>query len=149
MPTYKKGDMWSSLKDADYFLVTTNSFVKNNGDLVMGAGIAKQMRDKVPGIAARFGTAIKAAGPRYGVILLPKQGSLVAGAFQVKNFWGDPAELGLIRFSTEKLTVLANAEPNKRFDLNFPGIGNGKLDYVDVFPIVNTLPDNVHIWTLK
>ena len=32
------------------------------------------------------------------------------------------------------------------FNVNFPGIGNGGLNKVDVLPLLSLLPDNVCIW---
>ena len=111
----------------------------------MGAGIAKQVRDRFPGIDWTIGQEILDMTDdwgRYGTII---GGDL--GVFQVKTFWGNKADLGLIQYSAECLNWYAHQAPENRFDLNFPGIGNGQLNYDDVFPLIADLPDNVHIWT--
>ena len=35
------GDMWDEYEEADHLIFTGNSFVKNDGTLVMGRGIAR------------------------------------------------------------------------------------------------------------
>ena len=50
MSVFMTGDMWRVFDEVDYFVITTNAIIKRNGAVVMGAGIAKQMRDKYPGI---------------------------------------------------------------------------------------------------
>lgn len=66
--------------------------------------------------------------------------------FQVKYHWADDADLNLVKFSTSMLKDWATARPQRLFALNFPAIGNGRLSPKDVLPIVDTLPDNVHVW---
>lgn len=147
MPVFKQGNMWSCFEDVDHFLITTNSIIKNNGALVMGAGIAKQVRDRWPGIDKEIGAAIKRTcgnGGTYGVILGKK-----IGLFQVKHHFKDKASLELIAYSANILKALAEAAPDRKFALNFPGIGNGKLSYEQVLPLVNDLPDNVQVWTYQ
>lgn len=144
MAKFVKGDMFSVFGISDWFLITTNAIIKKNGALVMGAGIARTCRDKWPGLDVKLGSAIRKNGPEYGVILGRK-----LGIFQVKTHFKDEADLELIAMSARKLAVIAAARPDKRFDLNFPGIGNGKRSYDEVRPLLDVLPDNVHVWTFK
>lgn len=60
-----RGDMWSAYDGADLFLVTTNGVVTRDGKLVMGAGIARQARDRFPGLDEALGKAALAAGAPY------------------------------------------------------------------------------------
>jgi len=147
MPTYRVGDMWDVLDDVDYFLITTNSTLRKDGALVMGAGIARQCRDAYPGVDKQMGRAVSeicSSGGFYGVILGTK-----LGMFQVKYHWASKADLNLITASTILLHETARANPHKTFALNFPGIGNGGLPVEQVKPIVDTLPENIQIWSLK
>lgn len=141
MPIYRQGNMWSVFDEVDHFVITTNSFIKNNGAVVMGAGIAKQVRDTYPGIDQVIGAAIQHMGT-YNVIIGGK-----IGVFQVKYHFKDAADLALITASTAALASIATSNPAKIYALNFPGIGNGKLSYNSVKPVVDLLPDNVQIWT--
>lgn len=146
MPEYRTGNMWDCLEEVDHFLITTNAIVKQNGALVMGAGLAKQARDAYPGLDQTFGEAIEmwAENGVYGVILWA---NLKFGAFQVKHHFKDQANLHLITYSTGMLKVWAQTKGDQKFALNFPGIGNGGLPYDQVKPIVDLLPNNVQVWT--
>jgi hypothetical protein len=61
MPQQQQGDMWSVYQEADLFLITTNATLKRNGALVIGRGIARQARDRFPGLDIALGRHI------YGV----------------------------------------------------------------------------------
>jgi uncharacterized phage-like protein YoqJ len=71
------------------------------------------------------------------------------GAFQTKVHWQDDADLHLIAHSVKMLKAAAERTPELRIDMNFPGIGNGKLTFDDVAPLLVGLPGNVHIWRKK
>ena len=45
------GDMWSVFGKTDLFCITTNSFIRRDGQLVMGRGIALAAKKRVPHIA--------------------------------------------------------------------------------------------------
>lgn len=126
--------------------ITTNVIIKNNGALVMGAGIAKAVRDMFPGIDKQFGERILNSGMRwhYGALL-----DLEADVnpFQVKHHYSDKADLELIRNSVLALKHHAETWPDVTFHLNFPGIGNGGLEREEVEPLLEILPDNVNLWT--
>lgn len=147
MPEYRHGDMWSVLDEVDCFIITTNSTIKKDGAVVMGRGIAKQLRDREPGIDVKIGQAInmeKNSTNQYGFI----DGGRY-GVFQVKYFWGDPADIELIKLSTVELAIEATANPGKKYALNFPGIGNGGLPLATIKPVVDILPNNVQVWTFQ
>ena len=145
MPTYKQGNMWYCLNEVDHFIITTNAIVKRNGALVMGAGIAKQVRDNNRDVDKACGKAILDSGLRSYGLLLNVSGHL--GLFQVKHHFAEAAKLDLIQFSMEKLRARAIRKHKETYALNFPGIGNGKLNYNQVKPIIDQLPDNVQVWT--
>lgn len=147
MPVFKQGNMWDIYIEVDNFVITTNSFLKNNGAVVMGRGIAQQARDSFEGIDFYFGERIKESCGHlgtYGFIF-----TTPIALFQVKKHFKDQASLELISLSTEMLASAAKKHPKETFALNYPGVGNGKLDKKDVQPIIETLPDNVQIWTFK
>jgi len=141
---YKTGNLLNFIYDYDYLLVTTNSFIKKNGSLVMGRGFAAQIRDTYPGISEIFGNMIiKTCGHLgcYGIIFHGK-----FGAFQVKYHYMQPAEIELVQRSTELLITIANRQSTKLFGMNCPAIGNGKLQIEVIHPIIEKLPNNVHVW---
>ena len=139
---YERGNIWSVYRDTDHLLFTANSCVKADGSLVMGAGIAKQVRDRFPGIDRLIGAVVKATGTRFGLILGRK-----IGVFQTKLHWRDPSPVELIEHSTRLLTVRASDTPGERFDMTMPGCSHGQLSRSIVDPIISFLPDNVHVWT--
>jgi len=141
---YKTGDLLDNSYRYNYLLVTTNSFIKKDKSLVMGRGFAKQIKTAYPGIDMIFGDMVtRTCGDQgfYGIIFYGK-----LGAFQVKYHYMKAAELELVERSTQLLLAIANRQPNKLFGMNCPAIGNGKLDIELIDPIINVLPDNVHIW---
>ena len=160
MTTYNKGDMWSAWDRAALFLITTNSYVKRNGSLVMGRGIARQARDRFSGVDMECGRVIEGLARdrnelhhlpyfTYG-LLTPFIGTgrvyEKLGLFQVKHHWREKALPQLIRVAVEDLMDLTYTYELDEIHLNFPGIGNGGLSRDVVKPIVDVLPDNVHIW---
>ena len=153
MPMFRQGDMWSVFDDADLFLITTNSTLKggsNGPRLVMGRGIARQARDRFPGLDIALGRHIHAdCGHlgRYGLLVSPRRPAAKLGAFQVKTHFAPPASLDLIQFSTSALCAWCRSHPDARVHLNFPGIGNGRLTPAGVRPIVMQLPEIVTIWS--
>lgn len=147
MAVFMKGDMWTALNQVNHFIITTNAIVKRNGALVMGRGIAQQVRDRYPGIDVECGRAIERGqypDQQYGLIL-NVSGDL--GLFQVKRHYKDVADIHLIHYSTKMLYAHATQHPDLTYAMNFPGIGNGKLAYNDVKPWVDSLPNNVQVWT--
>ena len=149
MATLRKGDMWTAYDDADLFLITTNSTLKKNGVLVMGRGIARQARDRFPGLDAALGRVIaRRCGNRgeYGLLVSPRWPVAKLGAFQVKTDYARPAALSLIRQSAIALLSWCEEHPGAAVHLNCPGIGNGGLARAQVLPLLTSLPANVHVW---
>lgn len=149
----EKGDMWSVFEQSDLFCITTNSYIRRDGALVMGRGIARQAALRFPDLPYRAGEEILRrglAGGAYYLITLP---NTKIALFQVKRFWKSTANLDLIRGAAGRLYDLLTHRatlglPELRIDLNFPGIGNGGMPRSDVLPIISTLPDCVHVWEL-
>lgn len=135
-----KGNLFDS---TDHFiLVTTNATIKNNGKLVMGAGAAKQAVHLLGDIDMFLGDLIKKSDTpkEYGIILGKKY-----GAFQVKKEFYESANISIISKSLQDLKDLSRMMPLKRFSINFPGIGNGKLSYEVVKDLIDSyeLSDNI------
>lgn len=149
-----RGNMWTTY--ADCYVVTTNQYVTVKGKLVMGRGAAWQARDMFPGLDINLGILINHyAGTPYsllcaGKFMLPPPHSREAAiwAFQVKTHFRDEARLDLIQSSSRALTAIAKHDKNLIWHLNFPGIGNGRLNRKDVLPLLQDLPDNVTVWEL-
>jgi len=149
MAQFRTGDMWSSYDEADLFLITTNATITIRGTLVMGRGIARQAKERFPGLDVALGRQIQAlCGNQgiYGLLISPRWPAAKLGAFQVKRHYSQPASLELIRHSAAALYAWCAEHPDAQVVLNFPGIGNGRLRRADVLPIVTQLPEQVTIW---
>lgn len=143
------GNIWTITEKTDVLIFTANSTVTKDGRLVMGRGMAKEVKDNFPGIDTHFGSIITSTkGARYGLMLIklsPLKLWLVA--FQVKYLYKEGAKLELIEYSTSKLMDFVRINKSiRRVDMNFPGIGYGNLSRDEVLPIISILPDNVHVW---
>lgn len=151
----ERGDMWSVFGKTDLFLITTNPIVRKDGAVVMGRGIAKEAATRFPDIPFEIGRQIESfrahsnlypekTFPNYGVCGFYGEERQRIGFFMVKEHWRDMAKLDVIQRSTS--LVRKFTQDFGRVDLNFPGIGNGRLRREDVLPIIEQLPDNVHVW---
>lgn len=144
--------MWYSLTNYDYVLVTTNSFIKKDGDLVMGRGAAKEAAGKFPGLARAAGNYVRDVCGHLGTyhcepqIMYAHDTYTTLGIFQVKKHFKDDADLGLIKESADSLNKLFRDSPHLKVALNFPGIGNGNLKREEVIWTLEELPDNIDIW---
>lgn len=149
------GNMWRSKGHPNsMMLVTANSVLNRYGWLVMGAGAAYQARLNYPMLDKVFGDAVaKTCGSHgvFGLIIHPDwpEPKTNIGLFQTKTDWRQPSNLDIIQKSADMLALWAAEHPDIQVHLNYPGIGLGGLPIIVVQPIVDALPDNVHIWTLK
>lgn len=148
MPTYEYGDMFQMFGKTDLFCVTTCSELTTQGRLVMGRGSARMLRDRVPDIDLMIGEMLGDSRILYGLYVVdtPKQ---KVGAFQTKHNWKHQSYKHIIETSIRNLFDWIMIHRPKRVDLNYPGIGNGKLDIKEIGYQVNLLPDLVHIWRFK
>lgn len=142
--------MWDAYNEADLFLITANSFVKQDGRLVMGAGIAKEALTRFPNIDLRLGEAIQFEDKHLGVygllVSFNRESGQKLGLFQTKRSYKEDADLSIIETSTKALIDWCEKHPSARVHLNFPGIGFGRLNPADVVPIIVWLPDSVTVW---
>ena len=109
------------------------SYLRNDGALVMGRGIAQTISRKFPEIQEKAGSVISSTCGHMGdygllfVDLTRDDKRFRIGLFQVKHHFKDSAEYKLIKKSCYDLISYISKEPCTRFHLNYPGIGYGKL----------------------
>lgn len=144
----ERGNMWDIFGKTGLFLLTTNPIRRKDGAVVMGRGIAKEAKERYPDLPYRFGKRLDskdAKGQRALTGEIDTFDDQIVGFFMVKNHWADEAVPSIIEDSVNDLLSWA---PHHlyRIDLNFPGIGNGRLSRDIVLPIIEKLPDNVHVW---
>jgi hypothetical protein len=134
------GNIWHIPSDA--ICITTNGFVKSNGEAVMGAGIAKEATFMFPNVAKELGKSITKHGNHVGIFwsLLEEydgeSGDVVFKdviSFPVKHNWWEVADMELIRRSARELMKYADEVAYwQNVLLPRPGCGNGKLNWLDV-----------------
>lgn len=143
----ERGNMWDIFGHTDLFLITTNPIRRKDGAVVMGRGIAKEAKDRFPSMPYDFGTNYN--GDNVGYIGHYGEEDQGVDWFMTKTHWREASDIEVIKQSIKELAALTKPGGNfmcSRADLNFPGIGNGKLKREDVLPLLEELPDNVHVW---
>jgi hypothetical protein len=124
------GDLWIVVCDAR--CITTNGTI--TGALhrgVMGRGVAKQAKDRYPGIEAILGQRLQQHGNHTQLLAEPADGVPLV-ALPVKRHWMDKADFELIKRSLEELVVLTEARGWQTVLLPRPGCGNGRQLWEDV-----------------
>ena len=150
MPTYVKGNVFNG--NNDVIVITTNGCIDSKGELVMGRGAALEAKRRYPNLPRIAAQEIKKYPYLtmrgvyiYRFLTIP---NTVFGLFQVKYDWREKADLVLIGQSALRLRNMAQVTPKVTYALNFPGIGNGKLDKKIVMLLLEDLPENVIIYEL-
>jgi hypothetical protein len=145
---------YSSLPCHDLYVFTGNAFVRRDGALVMGRGAAREVRDTHPWVPYALGNII-ANRPRYGFMevhhVINRYAKDCIGIFQVKEHFKDAADLDLIRLSCDEMLNWHDGLPaDRRFSMkvhmNCPGVGNGRLPDEAVMPLMEQMPDWLHLY---
>lgn len=155
-----KGDLFKVPCDA--LCITTNGFVKRDGQAVMGRGCAKQLAQLWPDTPKVLGRLLAAHGNRVNVI---SAGEPAVLSFPVKpasaisdgsNFvshmhfpkgnvipgWACKADLELIKTSAHQLVELTDRMGYRTVILPRPGCGAGELDWETVRPVLAEILDD-------
>ena len=131
------GDIWDYYDKGNWVVITTNGFVKKNGEAVMGRGVAQQAKQRYPDLPKRLGDCLRALGNH--VTLQPSCGLLT---FPVKHNWWEKADLELIEQSCKELRDMASVLKPLIY-LVRPGCSNGKRDWLtEVKPILEKYLDD-------
>jgi hypothetical protein len=136
------GNLWDYYGKADTAIaITTNGFVKGNGECVMGRGCAQEAKNRLPGIQYDLGAKIK----QYGNYVFRLAEGLYS--FPVKHNWWEEADINLIIRSCKEISVLAT---ESIIVIPRPGCGCGKLSYDIVQPALEReLDDRFNIITFN
>jgi len=138
----KKGDLWQFIDGIP--AITTNGYIKRNGQAVMGRGCAKEAADRFTGLAQFLGFSL--IQYQNHVFYLHQFGDRGIITFPVKENWSDRASIPLIKQSARELIemTIPYFEITEKIYLPRPGCGNGGLEWNNVKPeIENILTDQV------
>jgi hypothetical protein len=144
-----KGNIWDFHNDGKWIIITTNGIIKNNGEAVMGTGIALETAEKFPKIPKKLGDKIKQKGNLpflfldEHIITLP-----------VKNDWKEKADLKLLEHSvailSEAQKILEIRGYTENIYMVWPGCGAGGRTKKEVRPILEKyLSDKFIVCELK
>lgn len=129
------GDLWGF---NGIHCITTNGFVKKDGRAVMGKGCAYQAAIRYPQLPFILGGILRQTGNHvyhfneFNVITFP-----------VKHAWYDLAAPQLIvRSAHELMDWIVKNDTKENVYLPRPGVGNGKLLWIDVKPLIEHVLSN-------
>lgn len=132
-----QGDLWEV--ECDARVITTNGFIKKNGEGVMGAGVAKQAAEFYPQLPSALGHVLL----NHGNIVCPVRvsGDMIV-FFPVKHHWREKADPKLIIGSALQLRALTQANAWERVAMPRPGCGNGGLHWPAVRQLIDQILDD-------
>ena len=129
-------DLWTVHDINNPIVITTNGFVNNKGQAVMGRGTALQAKNRMPKLSKVLGWHINTYG---NWVFYFKEYNLFT--FPTKHNWWEKSDLQLIRQSAEQLLDHVNEKGFKKVWMTRPGCGNGRLKWENVKPLIEFLDD--------
>lgn len=144
------GDLWelAQNKDVDAVVITTNGFVKPNGEAVLGKGIALSAKEKWPDLPRRLGGYLVRFGNRPfrfrvnnfspDLVTLPTKPAFTKDG---KPGWYTNSDLELILLGALDLVEMADKFAWQKVLLPRPGVGAGGLDWGTVEPALASVLD--------
>ena len=140
------GDIWDYIGRVHAICITTNGVVKQNGQLVMGAGVALQAKQRFPRIDLWAGQHVRNFGNIPGVLSSTEGTSIVS--FPTKHNYRDNSDIQLILNSAVKLRELADQHNWRYVVMPPPGCGLGGLKLSDVKPKLDEVLDD-RFWIMR
>jgi hypothetical protein len=119
-------NIWDDHAAGHYAVIPTNTVVKSNGEAVMGAGLAKQARDKFKGLSARYGAYLRDAQANgTSTMMVDHENRLIL--VPTKGDWKLPSSIEQVDAALTELGTLdlPMSVPNL-------GAGNGQVPLADV-----------------
>lgn len=140
-----EGNFWDNAHKYDCLVVTINTIVKRNGELTMGAGIAKQFAKKYPDIPSIFGDLTKNIykySDRISPLVTTLDNQQYVIGIHTKLHWKDASPLWLIHQSIQDMVLLVNSLGIQSVLMTRPGCGNGGCDWErEIKPILSQFLD--------
>lgn len=134
------GNIWE--QEFDYLCLPTNKMWDRNGNAILGAGLAKQVKERFPGVEKDMGEVLRYNEEHLinqDVFIIPqkywKWGKQII-AFSTKYDWKEKSSLFLIKESAIQLEKMIRENKEKIFMLAFPGVGMGGLTKEEVRKVI-------------
>lgn len=143
----KIGNIFDYVNELDYVGITTNSTLNKKGELVMGAGNAKEAKCLYPDLPKVFGQMIKSMGCELGYYGIIHYDKFIA--VQTKRNWRDKSLISDVEETLEHLKIIAEMHPELAIGIPYPAINHGGLTESDIYPLLLKLPDNVIVYKLQ
>lgn len=122
-----KGNIWDFWSPSTPICIPTNKVVKDNGDLVMGAGLALEATKRMLGTTARdFGDACLQSD---GKVCLFSNDNMPIVAFPTKNHFKDKSSIEILEKSLGELWYLVTHLKFDKWYLPRIGCGLGGLSW--------------------
>lgn len=134
------GNLWTY--PADAIVITTNGFVKKNGEAVMGRGCAWEAAQIMPWLPESLGLSLKRDGNIVQNFGFRSEIGKWLLSMPVKHNWFESADINLIEESAHGLRYLAHIYQLDNIVMPRPGCGNGNLDWAKVKPILENILDD-------
>lgn len=132
------GDIWDFWNGGNWVVIPTNGSLDRKGALVMGAGLAKEAKEKDPGIEMELGDIRKKTGLR---VVAKKKTRMIF--LPTKYQWHDKmASIGLIKRSLKELRKIADKDNLTAVYLPRIGCGLGRLQWSQVKGILEKILDD-------
>lgn len=131
------GDFWELAPKYETLIVTTNGIVKQNGELVMGAGLAKGFKERFPALPSEIGGWVSKNGnvPGWFQWSGEKEAHDIL-SMPTKEHYRNPSSLELIYESALEIKkVVVDYQLGPMLSVR-PGCGLGRLRWEDVKPVL-------------
>jgi hypothetical protein len=129
------GNLWDH--NDGYIAITTNGVIKDNGDLVMGAGVALEAKVRYPELPTILGKYVFEYGNQPYIC---KKFKLIS--FPTKHHFKNPSDIDLILQSARILTKMLDRIDIQKVYMPKPGCGNGGLQWIYVKPLLEKILDD-------
>jgi len=133
---YAHGNLWN-FHTLGPVCITTNGIIKKDGELVMGAGIALQAKQRFPDVPGTLADLVNKHGNRAFYLSIPNLFS-----FPTKHDWKDKSDINLIAQSCHDVVDITNRVGFNQVYLPRPGCANGQLEWLEVFTVISQILDD-------
>ena len=142
------GNLWT-YGPCDVRVITTNGYVKSNGEAVMGRGCALEAKQRWPELPRALGEHLSRLN-NIPFMVPDWVGISNLVTFPVKHHWREKADPELIRTSALILSAWADLYDWHVVVMPRPGCGNGGLRWTDVRKVlIHILDDRFHAITWR